>query len=64
MIRYLFTAIGFASRGSGWQTCTKNRKETAHKEKRYTKLYKNTEYTKWKTNIKRIFENISRVIGK
>jgi len=49
----------------------KNRKETAQKEKQYTKQYKNnikiTKFTKWKTkieNMKRILQNRSPVIGK
>ena len=33
-------------------------------EKKYTKQYKNGEYTKYKTNIKRILTNIVLVIRK
>jgi len=32
------------------------------KEKKYTKQYKNTEYTKWKTNVQNKKTNIKRIL--
>ena len=39
----------------------KNSKDTAQKEKQYTKQHKNTEYTKYKTNIQNKKTNIKRI---
>jgi len=71
MIRYdmIFIYCNWISTRWQWSVdLYKNRKETAIYKKRNSrptqKIQKNTEYTKYKTNIKRIFKNISQVIRK